>query len=68
MSKFRIQNALSQFIRSIQSFDSKYDDGRLTANNDQQPFSNFTAQENRVSNYLCSLPILIIKGLELTVV
>ena len=47
ISEFRIQNALSQFIRSIQSFDSKYDDGRLLANNDAQPFTNFTAQENQ---------------------
>jgi hypothetical protein len=41
-----IQNALAQFIRSIQSFDSKYDIGRATAN-DNQNFANFTAQENQ---------------------
>lgn len=41
----RIQRALSQFVRSIQSFDSKYDAGRAVAN-DNQPFPNFTAQEN----------------------
>jgi len=34
-------------IRSIQSFDSKYDTGRLAANSDQQPFANFTQQENQ---------------------
>ncbi len=42
----RIQNALAQFIRSIQSFDSKYDVGRTFAPNDQVPFTNFTAEEN----------------------
>ena len=42
----RVQNALAQFIRSIQSFDSKYDEGRAQVNNDNQPFPNFTDQEN----------------------
>jgi cytochrome c peroxidase len=41
----RIQRALSQFVRSIQSFDSKYDAGRATTP-DNQPFPNFTAAEN----------------------
>jgi cytochrome c peroxidase len=45
ITETRIQQALSQFIRSIQSFDSKYDAGRAVAN-DGQPFPNFTAQEN----------------------
>lgn len=42
----RMQNALAQFVRSIQSFDSKYDEGRSTAPNDGAPFSNFTQDEN----------------------
>ncbi len=42
----RIQNALAQFVRSIQSFDSKYDQGRAQVNNNGQDFPNFTAQEN----------------------
>ncbi|HEV2841266.1 MAG TPA: cytochrome c peroxidase [Chthoniobacterales bacterium] len=41
----RIQNAIAQFVRSIQSFDSKYDAGRAVAQ-DNQPFPNFTASEN----------------------
>jgi cytochrome c peroxidase len=41
----RIQNAIAQFVRSIQSFDSKYDAGRAVAP-DPQPFPNFTAGEN----------------------
>lgn len=42
----RMQNALGQFIRSIQSFDSKYDIGRALAGNNNSDFSNFTDQEN----------------------
>lgn len=41
-----IQSALGQFVRSIQSFDSKYDFGRTFALNDGQPFQNFTPEEN----------------------
>ena len=43
----RMQLALAQFIRSIQSFDSKYDDGRVQVNDDNADFPNFTAQENQ---------------------
>ena len=46
VTEARIQGALAQFIRSIQSFDSKYDVGRASAPNDGAPFTNFTAQEN----------------------
>lgn len=42
----RMQNALAQFIRSIQSFDAKYDEGRARVNNDNSDFPNFTDQEN----------------------
>ena len=42
----RMQNALAQFVRSMQSFDSKYDAGRALAGNDNANFPNFTAQEN----------------------
>lgn len=41
-----IQKALSQFIRSIQSFDSKYDAGAALAR-ELDPFPNFTESENR---------------------
>ncbi|WP_459212134.1 cytochrome-c peroxidase [Aquimarina rhabdastrellae] len=46
ITETRIQNALAQFIRSIQSFDSKYDIGRSQVNNHRQDFPNFTADEN----------------------
>lgn len=42
----RMQLAIAQFVRSIQSFDSKYDAGRAQVNNDGQPFPNFSNQEN----------------------
>jgi cytochrome c peroxidase len=52
----KIQLALGQFIRSIQSFDSKYDLGRALAANDGQPFANFTAQENQGKNLFLTPP------------
>lgn len=42
----RVQHALAQFIRSIQSFDSKYDIGRAQVNSNNHNFPNFTAAEN----------------------
>ena len=41
----RVGKAIAQFVRSLQSFDSKYDAGRAVRNEDQ-PFPNFTANEN----------------------
>jgi cytochrome c peroxidase len=46
ITEAKIQLALGQFIRSIQSFDSKYDIGRALVNNDNQNFPNYTTQEN----------------------
>lgn len=46
LNEERMQKALAQFVRSIQSFDSKFDVGRAGATNDMQNFSNFTADEN----------------------
>lgn len=43
----KVQLALAQFVRSIQSFDSKYDIGRAQVVNEGQPFPNYTAQENQ---------------------
>ena len=42
----RIQNALAQFIRSMQSFDSKYDVGRAQVGNNNANFPNFSTAEN----------------------
>jgi len=47
ITEARMQNALAQFVRSIQSFDSRYDVGLAAANgNLNAPFNNFTAEEN----------------------
>jgi cytochrome c peroxidase len=43
----RIQRALAQFIRSIQSFDSKFDDGMALGAAGQSSFANFTDSEKR---------------------
>ncbi|MEM9937188.1 MAG: cytochrome c peroxidase, partial [Bacteroidota bacterium] len=52
----RMQQAIAQFVRSIQSFDSKYDEGRAMAPNDGGNFSNFTASENRGKNLFMTPP------------
>ncbi len=41
-----MQRALAQFVRSIQSFDSKFDIGLAQSGNLGAPFANFTAEEN----------------------
>ncbi|MEZ4778188.1 MAG: cytochrome c peroxidase [Flavobacteriaceae bacterium] len=46
----RMQLALAQFIRSIQSFDSKFDEGLMQVNFANEPFPNYTPQENRGKN------------------
>lgn len=57
ITEARMQAALAQFIRSIQSFDSKYDVGRAQAPNDGAPFPNFTAQENAGKNLFLAPPV-----------
>jgi cytochrome c peroxidase len=46
VTQARLQSALSQIIRSIQSFDSKFDAGLAASRNLNNDFANFTAQEN----------------------
>lgn len=41
----KIAKALAQFVRSMQSFDSKYDQGRMTTHRDSN-FTHYSAQEN----------------------
>lgn len=62
ITEAKIQTALAQFIRSIQSFDSKYDAGRALAANDGQAFSNFTTQENMGKNLFLSPPVFNASG------
>jgi cytochrome c peroxidase len=56
VTESRIQESLAQFIRSIQSFDSKFDVGRAAVNNERDPFPNFTAQENIGKNLYLTAP------------
>ncbi len=56
VTEIKMQNALAQFIRSIYSFDSKYDMGRAVAPNDGAPFNNFTANENAGKNLFLAPP------------
>ena len=50
VSEERISKALAQFVRSIQSFDTPFDEGRAQVNNVNAPFPNFTPQENQGKN------------------
>lgn len=43
----RISKAIAQFVRSIVSFESKYDQGRAQVQRVLHPFPNFTESENR---------------------
>ena len=62
ITEARIQECLAQFIRSIQSFDSKYDVGRSQVANDPQPFPNFTAQENQGKALFLTPPVFDATG------
>lgn len=42
----RIQKAIAQFVRSIESYDSKFDSGLVQVANSSVDFPNFTTQEN----------------------
>jgi cytochrome c peroxidase len=57
VTESRLQECLAQFVRSIQSFDAKYDVGRAQVNNDRQPFPNFTAQENTGKDLFLAPPV-----------
>lgn len=57
VTETRMQSALAQFIRSIQSFDSKYDAGRSQVQNDQASFPNFTALENQGKTLFLTPPV-----------
>jgi cytochrome c peroxidase len=63
ITEIKIQNALSQFIRSIQSFDTKYDEGRSQVANDRMNFPNFTNQENNGKNLFLTPPTFDANGI-----
>lgn len=56
VTESRLQETLAQFVRSIQSFDSKFDAGRLLVNNERDPFPNYTALENAGKNLFLAPP------------
>lgn len=57
VTEARMQECMAQFVRSIQSFDSKYDAGRALVPNDGAPFPNFTAQENQGKQLFLTPPV-----------
>ena len=62
VTEARIKECLAQFIRSIQSFDSKYDIGRAQVPNDNTNFPNFTASENNGKNLFLAAPTFNASG------
>ena len=52
----KIQLALAQFVRSIQSFDSRYDIGRAQTTDDVLSFPNLTSEENKGKRLFMTLP------------
>ncbi|MFZ1451391.1 MAG: cytochrome c peroxidase [Ferruginibacter sp.] len=62
VTEARMQECLAQFVRSIQSFDSKYDAGRAVVPNDGAPFPNFTPQENNGKQIFLVPPVFDIAG------
>jgi cytochrome c peroxidase len=57
INEARIQQTLSQFVRSIQSFDAKFDAGRALVGNNNNPFPNFTPTENAGKALFLSQPV-----------
>lgn len=62
ITESRMQECLAQFVRSIQSFDSKYDAGRSQVANDNQNFPNFSTQENTGKNLFLTPPVFDATG------
>ena len=61
----KMQLALSQFIRSIQSFDSPYDVGRAQVDHDSLPFPNFNQQQNNGKSLFITPAIFNNNGLRI---
>jgi len=55
--------ALTDFVNSIESFDTKFDDGFTTIATLNQPFQNFTAQENQGKALFLAPPNVDINGI-----
>jgi cytochrome c peroxidase len=63
VTRERTARALAQFVRSLVSFQSKYDEGRDKVNSVRDNFPNFTARENRGKDLflrncgICHMPL-----------
>ena len=57
-----ISKALAQFVRSLVSFNSKYDKGRVTASSSEVDFINFSLSENRGKSIFFNNGILNCSG------
>ena len=66
VNKERIEKSIAQFLRSIQSFDSKYDDGRSIIESDSLPFPNFNTSENFGKQVFMESPIFDEQGNRIT--
>ncbi|BAP31988.1 putative cytochrome C peroxidase [Chryseobacterium sp. StRB126] len=55
----KMQKALAQFVSSIISFDSKYDEGRTMIASDFLDFPNFTAEENLGKKLYMEFPVAV---------
>ncbi|MFM2338398.1 MAG: hypothetical protein RL115_1591 [Bacteroidota bacterium] len=66
VTEARLQECLAQFVRSIQSFDSKYDVGRAQVANDGVAFPNFTAQENQGKQLFLTPPQFNASGVRIS--
>lgn len=53
----RMQECLTQFIMSMQSFDAKFDEGRRLVPNEGAPFPNYTAAENQGKQLFLTPPV-----------
>ncbi len=62
----KMQFALSQFIRSIQSFDAPYDVGRAQVDHDSLPFPNFNQQQNNGKSLFITPPVFNNNGLRIS--
>jgi cytochrome c peroxidase len=61
ITEIRMQEAMAHFIRSIRSFDSKYDASRSELGDDA-PFPGFTAEENRGKELFLGKPQFDLQG------
>lgn len=65
INEAKIASALEHFVFSIESFDSKYDDGFAQAGGPGGPYSNFTQSENRGKQLFMAPPQINAQGVRI---